>query len=84
MRSPCRRQLIAQAFFDDNVIELGDLMAAGVDRLLDLHIEFELTTTANGQGFGTKFIVGGIVPEPSTGLLLTFGLVVLARRRKRA
>lgn len=48
-----------------------------------IQINFGLHVQGTGAGSGSE-TVGGVVPEPSTALLLGAGLLVLARRRQGA
>lgn len=80
----------ALAYFNDQTVDLGEW--AGVvsgDNILDVTLQFYLTASSVGDGFGFDFVLGnstiGIIPEPGTGLLFGAGLIGLAiggRRRK--
>jgi hypothetical protein len=64
------------AFFTGTVLDLGTSWAAGDALLASFSLTLDDDTRfAMGVGFATA------VPEPRTGLLLLFGLVVLAQRR---
>jgi hypothetical protein len=74
----------ALAFFDDEVIGLGDWDEGVVG---DLDLSFALTLRAGdpGSSFSFTSIVGSsAVPEPSTLMLFAAGLCGLARRARRA
>lgn len=69
----------ALAFFDDHVLAFGGDAMPG-----SLHIAFDLRAS-KGDGFAASFLFQGqpaMVPEPSPGLLLLLGVVLLARPRR--
>ena len=43
-----------------------------------------ISTTLEGTSGETPFVISGVVPEPTSGLLSLFGLAVLALRRKKS
>jgi hypothetical protein len=71
----------ALAYFDDHVFALGDIRA-GVTGTLDLDILLRVTTDDPGSRFAANVIFGH-VPEPSTALLFSGGLLAVAARRRR-
>jgi hypothetical protein len=87
----------ALGFFDNNILDLGDWTADLVG-FLDLSFLFEVTlgTNPGHSGFGIDFIFGnanpdaipdpGAIPEPSTFLLMAFGvgIALYLRRRRKA
>ena len=80
----------AAAYFDDRTLNLGS-WADGIsdDNILDVAIEFSLTTDDLGSGFSSDLIFGNstVIPLPpsvwlfGSGLL---GLIVISRRKKAA
>ena len=68
------------AILRDQVLVIGDVVA-GVVGDLDLTFRFDLTGSEPGSAFATNFVFG-VVPEPNTALLLAFGLLLLAARRR--
>jgi hypothetical protein len=81
----------AIAYFNDQVVVLGDWITTGSDNIMDLQFIFDVTSNDAGANFNTNFLVGNgtltPIPEPSTYVLFAFGLlglVVIARRRRVA
>jgi hypothetical protein len=73
----------ALAFFDDEVIGLGD-WAEGVVGDLDLRFALTLRAGDPGSSFSFASVVGtSSIPEPSTLMLVAAGLCELARRSRR-
>jgi hypothetical protein len=73
----------ALAYFDDQVLDLGDI-ASGVSGDLDLEFLLSLTSDDPGAAFRTDLIFGS-VPEPAAALLLGAALAAFAlRARHRA
>jgi hypothetical protein len=77
----------ALAYFDDRVLELGDLGIDGIpggDQPPPLSLIFDWWGSEPSSGFGVGVIVGLTpIPEPSTWLLASVGLAVLAWARRR-
>jgi hypothetical protein len=71
----------AQAYFDDQLIDLGPILSAS-----SIHVEFDITTDGQGQGLNSEFVLGSLpVPEPTAGALGSMAmLALLPRRRRRA
>jgi hypothetical protein len=72
---------IAEAFFSDHVLDLGDI-TSGI--ALDLGLSFKLIASSMGAGLGTDFIIGAAessspssVPEPATLVYFAIGILVL-------
>ncbi|HEY7575696.1 MAG TPA: hypothetical protein VIB08_11065, partial [Thermoanaerobaculia bacterium] len=74
----------ASAFFDDRVIDLGDLTPGSLESL-DVAIRCDFETSKADPVFGFDFVLANatIVPEPRPSLLLLLGLIVLATARRR-
>lgn len=77
----------ALAYFDDRVVALegfpDDPSGSPFDSALNLSFAWNGTETGSSR-FGVDLLVGLTpVPEPSTALLLAFGLAVLAARAQR-
>jgi hypothetical protein len=66
-----RSLAIAESFFRDSVIDLGNLGP-------DIDLTFGYTLVADGSGgFGFDLAVGGAVPEPSTWAMMLLGFAGL-------
>ena len=68
-------------FFDDRVLDLGDF-TIGLEGNLFLEFALDLRTSEPGASFATNFIVA-VIPEPTTGTLVAFGLILLGVRARR-
>jgi hypothetical protein len=65
----------AAAFFQDRVFDLGLGLVGGDE------VRVRLALTIGGESsFGSGLAYGTVVPEPGTGLLLGFGLLLLPAR----
>jgi hypothetical protein len=71
----------ALAFFDDQVIRLGDVLD-GVVRDLDLSLIWSLTSAEDATSISVTALFG-IVPEPGTALIVFEGLLMLGLLRRR-
>ena len=72
----------ALAFFENAVFDTGTLLdSPNFDDAPQLRLIFDLTV-AEGDGFGMQVAFMTLVPEPSTGLLVGLGLLVLGVRRR--
>jgi hypothetical protein len=76
---------LADAFFDDNVLDYGTI-TTGVTGTLDLTFTFSLTTDDPGAGYNANLILGNaeVVPEPSAAVLLLLGLGWAGAQRRRS
>jgi len=82
----------ATAFFNDNIVTVGDwTTGVSADHVLDLRFIFDVASTQAGSSFMTDFLVGNgtpvlaAIPEPSTYVLFSFGLLgigLITRRRR--
>jgi hypothetical protein len=72
----------AQAFFNDNVLDLGQIgsLPSSSSGTLDLTFELDVTASQPNQGFGAD-LVFNVVPEPSSWLVLATGLGLVAAYR---
>lgn len=76
----------ALAFFDDQVLNLGSLIALDSEFNLRLHFQLESTADHPDTTFAANFLFGNVnpVPEPTSGMLLIFsaaGLLAVRRRQ---
>ena len=74
-----------QAFFQDNVLNLGAENAALNGGNLNVEFKFDFNSSATGAGFseGLVFGVAAPTPEPSSWVLLAFGAIGLLARALR-
>jgi len=79
----------ASTYFDDQTLNLGDWSTlVSTDGILTVFIQIQTFASEPGSGFRFDAILGNStigsgqpVPEPTTGLLLGLGLIVLSRNR---
>jgi hypothetical protein len=77
-------------YLDELAVDLGQILPSfppslpGVFPTGHLTLDLDLMVRDVDDGFGVGFIIGSTpVPEPSTALLFTLGLAVLAARARR-
>jgi hypothetical protein len=74
----------AVAFFDDNVLNLGEWMV-GADAILDLRIQLDVLVTGASDGFFFDYLVGTTnIPIPAGVWLFVSALALLGCMRRKA
>jgi hypothetical protein len=71
-----------QAYFSDNVLNLGAENAGLNGSNLNLEFKFDFSSSASGAGFSENIVFGDaiLVPEPSSSALLALGVFGLLSR----
>jgi hypothetical protein len=73
----------AAAYFDDQVISVGDIGMLPTGPAT-LQVLFEVLTDDLGAGFGVELLMAGSpIPEPSTALLVAAGVLLFCLRARR-